>query len=522
MAGGKETPRQKMIGMMYLVLTALLALQVSNAVLEKFIFIDETLNRQVGEMEMKSNTTISNISATVKEKGDRVEDVAALDKAKKVRSMTSELLSEMRQLRDTMVIITGGRDENGQIIGAKDYDIVGNYMVQKGQGKRLRNSLNKYAAELAEISGREFAPLAKDAKDIDIAKDDPNQNNKSFAEYYFQNTPTAAGMATISQIMTEVLSYESLALDRIAEMVGLKDVDFNIIVPMVRPVSNVVAAGAKYEADMFITGSATGLEPEMFMGETKLDVVEDEVTGIKMGKVSFTASGEGKQTFSARISLNDSVYVQPIEYTVVKPVIQIRSAALSSLYLNVCNELDVQVPALGNAYNPSFSSPQADVRKGAQTGKVTLIPKGRTRVQLTVSNDGRVLGTESFDVKNIPEPRIEISSRGREVNLKDGESPQAIRSLNIRAVAEENFAREAREDANYQVRKVSILLARGGRGVGAPQDFTSQLLDLSRFAQQARAGDILIFDVDQVFRRTCAGGNERVSIKSKIISLPIK
>ena len=36
MAGGKETPRQKMIGMMYLVLTALLALQVSNAVLEKF------------------------------------------------------------------------------------------------------------------------------------------------------------------------------------------------------------------------------------------------------------------------------------------------------------------------------------------------------------------------------------------------------------------------------------------------------------------------------------------------------
>jgi hypothetical protein len=43
MAGGKETPRQKMIGMMYLVLTALLALQVSNAVLAKFAMIYETL-----------------------------------------------------------------------------------------------------------------------------------------------------------------------------------------------------------------------------------------------------------------------------------------------------------------------------------------------------------------------------------------------------------------------------------------------------------------------------------------------
>ena len=45
MAGGKETPRQKMIGMMYLVLTALLALQVNSAILLKFKFIDDSLDR---------------------------------------------------------------------------------------------------------------------------------------------------------------------------------------------------------------------------------------------------------------------------------------------------------------------------------------------------------------------------------------------------------------------------------------------------------------------------------------------
>ena len=57
MAGGKETPRQKMIGMMYLVLTALLALQVSNAVLEKFAIIYETLE------ELSGNTTKKNAAA---------------------------------------------------------------------------------------------------------------------------------------------------------------------------------------------------------------------------------------------------------------------------------------------------------------------------------------------------------------------------------------------------------------------------------------------------------------------------
>ena len=55
MAGGKETPRQKMIGMMYLVLTALLALQVSNAVLEKFAIINVTLSGLITEGEKKSN-----------------------------------------------------------------------------------------------------------------------------------------------------------------------------------------------------------------------------------------------------------------------------------------------------------------------------------------------------------------------------------------------------------------------------------------------------------------------------------
>ncbi len=61
MAGGKETPRQKMIGMMYLVLTALLALQVSNAVLEKFAIINETLNGLITEGNKKSDQTLKQI-----------------------------------------------------------------------------------------------------------------------------------------------------------------------------------------------------------------------------------------------------------------------------------------------------------------------------------------------------------------------------------------------------------------------------------------------------------------------------
>ena len=169
MAGGKETPRQKMIGMMYLVLTALLALQVSNAVLEKFVFIDKALNRQAREVEEQNGKILAKIDAEVTKKGKRDADVKALNKAKEVRQSTEELMKYLGDTRETMAEITGGYDENKQLVGAKDYDIVGNYMIQQPNGKELQKKLNDYVKMLSSVSGRDFESLAKDAKDIDIA-----------------------------------------------------------------------------------------------------------------------------------------------------------------------------------------------------------------------------------------------------------------------------------------------------------------------------------------------------------------
>ena len=54
MAHGKETPRQKMIGMMYLVLTAMLALNVSSEVLEAFVLVDNGLSRTTDNYKVKN------------------------------------------------------------------------------------------------------------------------------------------------------------------------------------------------------------------------------------------------------------------------------------------------------------------------------------------------------------------------------------------------------------------------------------------------------------------------------------
>jgi gliding motility-associated protein GldM len=527
MAGGKETPRQKMIGMMYLVLTALLALQVSNSVLEKFIFIDQTLQRQVTETVERNNTALGVIAKEVADKGNREADIAALNKAKQIRQMTDELLKYMSTLRDTMATITGGYDENKQLIGAKDDMIVANHMIQKGNGKVLRNKLNTYASDLSKITGDTFAPLAKDAKDIDVAKDDPNQNMKDFTEYYFGNTPTAAGMATLGQLMTEVLNYEATALDDVKKLVGAKDIAFTTIVPLIRPHANVVAAGSKYEADLFITASAVGLDPVFRFNGAEVKKATNE-QGIVFGQIEFTAkagnydpkTNMAEMSYDAEIELNGEKYPFKQKYYVVKPVIQVRSAALSALYLNCGNELDVQVPALGTEYRPSFSSPQAKTIPGSRTGLVTVIPSARTKVTLNVSSGGNPIGSEVFDVKPVPAPKYQIQNRGKNVDMKNGEKIAGMRAIQVKAIPDENFAREVPKDARYSVRKVTVILARGSRGVQTIEA-TSENIDLGPLVSQAREGDRLVIEIKEVIRRTFDGGQDRVPSRDEIFSIPL-
>jgi gliding motility-associated protein GldM len=120
MAGGKESPRQKMIGMMYLVLTALLALQVSSAIIQKFKFLDDSLQVAVGSAQKTNGETDNRIKKAVKDNGGKAEDLAVLAKAEAVRKETGEIISYINGLRAELIKETGGDEKDeatGQVIG---------------------------------------------------------------------------------------------------------------------------------------------------------------------------------------------------------------------------------------------------------------------------------------------------------------------------------------------------------------------------------------------------------------------
>lgn len=511
---------------MYLVLTALLALNVSSETLQKFIFLNDSLEKQVRESIEKHQRIISGIAAQVSELGNRAEDKAVLDKAQRVREATAQIVNYTNEVKQTMIDVSGGIDDEGNLKGAQDMDKIANYMINKKNGVELKNKLNEYAAFLSQELGEPFAPIAYDGKDHPVYKEDKEQRQKDFATLSFESTPTAACLATVSQLQTVAMEYEARALDNLARAVGAKDIKFDKITPMVRAKSNIVAAGTKYEAEMFIAASASGIDPEMYRDGSKLPIVDGK------GKVEFVASagnydseGLAKKTYLAEIKIRgprgDSTYSETIEYFVAKPVIQIQSAAVQALYLNCGNELTVQVPALGAAYNPSFTASGGSAIPGGKKGLVTIVPTGK-EVMLNVSNSGTFIGSEKFPVKNIPNPTFVVKSGGQPVNLKSGVAFPGPRSITLEAVPDESFAMFLPKDARYRVTEYEVSLGRGARQVDKIT-VNSPNADLTRFAQQARSGDRLVIEIKEVQRMNFKGDIEpvRVPITQTVYTVPL-
>jgi gliding motility-associated protein GldM len=287
------------------------------------------------------------------------------------------------------------------------------------------------------------------------------------------------------------------------------------------PDSKIVAAGAKYNAKLIVAASSSSEDPEMTFNGKSIPVEGGS------GIIEFTATpgaygpdGTVRKTFKATATLKDSVYSGEIEYFVAKPVIQVQSAALSTLYLNCGNKLNIGVPALGTSYNPSFSVKGGSSISGKERGLVTIIPNA-PKVTITVSSNSNRIGEVDFDVQRIPKPSIAVYAGSKPVNQKQGESISGLRILRSAAIAEDNFKKQLPDDAQYRVTRWTIRLARGPRPIGQPLKATSETVNLSELMSSARPGDRLIVEIDQVLRRNFRGNTEEVNLGEEIRVIPL-
>jgi gliding motility-associated protein GldM len=514
MAGGSETPRQKMIGMMYLVLTALLALNISNAVLEKFAVLNNTLTELRHEATEFNDKTVGVIMQATST-APSVED--AKKRAQEVREATNKVIADLDEYKAKL-----SQDHTGVTMPMEELILNTNISEEKmldprtDFGKNFEKLLVDYQTKVHGITKLTLPKLNRKAEDYEEFKNNEHHKTKDFIHFQFEGTPTMAAITTITQMQTEILENEAMALDTLAKIADAVNVKVDNLVPMVKAKSNIVAAGDKYSAELFIAASSSGLVPEMFRNGQKLAVTEDPKTKIKMGKIEFTAAasnfdaqGQSKQTFKADITIKGVTYTENIEYTVIKPTIKITTGNRPQLYLNCGNLVNIEVPSLGTNYNPTFTAKGAKIVTGAKASQVTIIPK-EMKVDVTVINSGTSLGTEQFDVKRIPRPHVSKKDQaGRDVDPKNGVKISGLTQLRISVDPDESFKENVPKDAVYRIRNMEVSLKRGQNYVMS-KTVTSEIVDLSDWKAQLRPGDMIVCNIKQVIRKTFLNEDDKV------------
>ena len=535
MAGGSN-PRQKMINLMYLVLIAMLALNVDTKVLKKFILINQSFESTNSEKAVDNTNKVEAIRSAVDDSGNRKEDLDVLSLSESVREKSNAVINYMADIKNTIIDETGGKDSKTGIKGYKNIDFVYSYMQEDedknglSNGDELQNFINEFSTFIQDsvYKGDENSgihDLARNADQIPMYADDP-PTDPSFTKLNFGfGTSAGAGLATLSQLQADVINLEIKALDKLAASVGAADLKFDVVTLTTLPEQKVVAAGAKYRTQLFLSAASSAIVPTMTADGDTLDVTNGR------GYYEFTAKGgqydrEGlsKQSYIGTISVTlpggrDTTFVDTVEYFVARPVIQIQSASVQALYLNCGNEIQINVPALGSEYNPTFSARGGDVVRGSKAGEVTIIPKSK-KVDLNVSNAGNFIGSQSFGVRQIPAPEIKARIRGKEIDAKTG-IPVSTPSFSLDAIADASFAEFLPKDARFQVREAEINLVRAGRGVSR-QRVNSKDVNLNKLAGK-RKGDNIVIEIKRVARANFRGEVEEFkNFAPRYITIPLK
>ncbi|GGD54473.1 gliding motility protein GldM [Emticicia aquatilis] len=526
MAGGKESPRQKMINMMYLVLTAMLALQVSNALLQKFQLLNNSLERANSAANGNNEKSVKAIEKEIREKPGGAQYADVLQKAVEVRKITTEMDNYISGLKQEIVTAGGGLDaETGGVKNPSEEEKVAILMVgdaKNGKGYELKKKLNDFAVQLQKFAApnTKFPELAVDAsQDPALARTDNITKSKDFSELYFAQTPVPAALAVLSQKQSEVRRLEGEVLEYLASQVGIKEIKFDEIFAVVIPDSRSVVAGQKYKAEVAIGAYSKSITPRISINGSALPVKDGKgLYEITASGGDFDKNGQLKRSYKATVSYpSPDGSMKSVEkeetYTVLKPSVQIETATMPALYFKCANRLATYSPGLGALYSPTFSGSGAEFIPGG-SGKVTIVPNS-AKVTMDVINGGIVLQPFNFPVRRVPKPTIKLLG----IDERRGASATGLRTINIGAIADESFKSTNPEDAAFRVAEFEVNLVRGPRRVG--NSTYSGTANISNLAQQAQAGDRYVIVVKRVERKNFKGEIESVDVGEVIFNIPL-
>lgn len=427
----KLTPRQKMINLMYVVLMAMLALNVSSDVLEGFSLVDEGLNRTKVNSATQNEAIYKELDEAMKQNPEKTRQW--FEKAQQVRKMSDSLYTLAENLKWEIVREADGSDADlNNIKGRDNLEAATHVMLAPGIGKggKLKKAIETYREGIiAMINDESQKKIIRSNLTTDVPKKAKIQG-KNWQEYMFENTPVAAAVTLLTKLQTDVRHAEGEMLHQLVANIDVKDVRVNEIQALVIPNAQTVVRGGKFSAQIIMAAVDTTQRPEIYVGNTLLKSEHGRYETICGSTGDFTLKGYlimkngNGETIRREFS-------QP--YTVVEPSATVSATLMNMLYAGYQNPISVSVPGIPNN-RISLSMTNGTLTKKDGGNYVAVPSKVGEDVTFTVTaqNEGRQqeMGKFTFHVRKLPDPMgyLEYTdSKGNTTRFKGGRiSKQAI------------------------------------------------------------------------------------------------
>lgn len=532
-----ETPRQQMIGMMYLVLTAMLALNVSKDILEAFNVVDDTLaqsNVSVKEgIDFKYAALAKDTTAKAK---------TANEKAVKLRELSDGLVKYIEDSRLELIKYVDGEKEamkqlndpenNGRIPVAKiegkenfdkptwfylRQDENGNDISENNPNCRasvMRAKINEYkSAVLALLPDstqveKERRKFVQDNIGLEVDKEyvrgNGDKGTESWEMHNFNHLICAGTVILLSKVIGEVRNAETLVLDELTKGIDANDFKFDAVTGRAIPKSQIVFSGSSYESDIIVAAfnSSADLEVYYKIGADTLKEEEIGNAGVEhlvgaggIAKLQISAGGVGDHKFAGLIKVKSpdgyKYYGFKDTYSVIAPSATVAADKMNVLYAGIPNPVSIGGSVDVKRLSVSFPGCQLKATGDGKydvTVPASLIGK---KVTATVTardgNASKAMGSSEFRVKKVPDPTSYLGA-----NIWGGKRSKSELLANpfISARMGDDFAYDLKWTINsYRLTVIS-------KGIeGAPKACSGGQFDGSVTAaiNSASSGTVLVF-----------------------------
>lgn len=456
-----ETPRQKMIGMMYLVYTAMLALNVAAEVLNGFVTVGDAMEKSNQNLVVKLDDSYDNFKFAYENNKDKVADYWA--QAQEVQKLSHDLVDTIDKMRyeflchQQSVANIKIHDEEGKQIsrsiplrdGANwlidsakvaldlgginaidkkdDNNDATNYFYGKdenpnGAGVRLKELIVEYKKNLKKILGADTAKIKIGLNVEQKAWSDHAKAMVDWEDLNFNRTIAAADMVVLSRLKAEVMNAEFDAVQLLYKKVKANDFSFDKVSVITRPKSAYVIQGNKYETAINVGAYDSKAHLEVEIGGSKY-------TSDDSGTVHYSVpcTSVGNKTITGKIYVKkDSgteVYEFKDNYFVAEPVAIVSLTKMNVVYAGIENPASISVPGIDpRNITPSIEGTGVTLTKDPAGKDGDYIIKasklGKFSIRVDAKADGktsRTMGTKEFRVKKIPAPTLMLGK------LKPGE-----------------------------------------------------------------------------------------------------